>query len=150
MSRKRSKYDRFVDNLLKENESTLIQLGRKNYKQYRKNRSDGEKFIAKVLQELNYRYVPEFITSHLKGDKKAYRAVDFYLPKENIYLEYCGMWDGSEEEKERYREKRKIYENNEIKHIFVYPKNLKSLSYHIILRNKLKILKIMIKRVLML
>jgi hypothetical protein len=60
--------------------------------------------------------------------KKVKLKPDFYLPEYDIYVEYWGMMD-NEEYKERFKRKMKIYQENDIKVISLYEKNLANLDW---------------------
>jgi hypothetical protein len=98
--------------------------------------STGERIIRQSLDELKIDYEEQRIIHGLRGDTKSYRIADFYLPKENIYIEFFGGWDKNddierEDERRRYRHKRIVYEKNNIKCIFIYPKQLYYIDYAI-------------------
>ena len=85
--------------------------------------TEGEEIIARFLDDLDIKW--ELITiTNLQSDNSAYRKPDFYLPKFDMCIEFFGRWNTSEKEKERYREKKRIYELNNIPCIYLYPENL--------------------------
>jgi hypothetical protein len=86
--------------------------------------SEGELFLKEYFESEGIAYKTEVPILGLKYDTKAYRLADFYLPKYRIYVEFLGKWFVSEDEKNRYREKKKVYEDNDIPCIFLYPENL--------------------------
>ncbi len=98
--------------------------------------SDGERAIRVTLDELNIEYEQEKLVEsgrRLRNDTKKFRRADFYLPEYKTYLEYLGGWDKRDEEKrkeerKRYGHKRHIYEENNIKCIYIYPKQLNYLK----------------------
>ena len=93
---------------------------------YLPKRMSGEWHVANTLVRMKIRYVPEYIIENLKHDSCSYRVADFYLPKEKIVIEHCGRWA---KDKERYREKRRVYLENNIKYIFIYPQQLNNLDW---------------------
>jgi hypothetical protein len=91
--------------------------------------TEGEKFIEEFFIEQGITYVIEKEIRNLKGDIKEYRRADFYLPKFKVYVEFLGKWNVSASQKERYREKKKVYEENNIPCVYLYPENLGFLKY---------------------
>lgn len=85
--------------------------------------SEGEEFICMFLEDSKIEFRQEVIIDGLVGDSANHRRSDFYLPRYNVYIEYFGQWN-NEKEKPRYREKRKVYINNKIPCIILYPENL--------------------------
>ena len=90
--------------------------------------TEGEEFIAIFLEESGIEYRQEELIEDLTGDSKDHRKADFYLPRYNMYIEYFGQWN-SENQKARYREKRKVYIDNKIPCIILYPENLGILDF---------------------
>ena len=90
--------------------------------------SEGEKYIEEYFIEENIKYIPQY-KLFLKADQKAFRVVDFYLPKYGVYVEFFGKWNVSQEEKDRYREKKNVYYKNSIPCIYLYPENLGNIEY---------------------
>lgn len=86
--------------------------------------SEGELFLQEYFDSEGIAYKVEVPIVGLKNDPKAYRLADFYLPNYGIYVEFLGNWFVSEKEKNRYREKRRVYLENDIPCIFLYPENL--------------------------
>lgn len=86
--------------------------------------SEGELFLQEYFESEGISYKTEVPIIGLKNDPKAYRLADFYLSNYGIYVEFLGKWFVSENEKERYREKKRVYEENDIPCIFLYPENL--------------------------
>ncbi|MBU1976049.1 MAG: hypothetical protein KKG59_06620 [Nanoarchaeota archaeon] len=121
-------YDIHVDSLHRENIEKLKELGR-----YPFNRTDGERAIASSLVKLGYRYVAEKVIEGLKYDIDRYRVADFYLPHENIYIEHLGRWP---KDKARYQEKMRVYAQNGIKCIYIYPNALNNITF--ILKTRIK------------
>ena len=86
--------------------------------------SEGELFLQEYFDSEGIAYKTEVPIIGLKNDSKSYRLADFYLTNYGIYVEFLGKWFVSENEKERYREKKKVYQNNNVPCIFLYPENL--------------------------
>jgi hypothetical protein len=86
--------------------------------------SEGELFLREYLESEGIKYKTEVQIKGLKKDSKTYRIADFYLPNYKLYIEFLGKWFVSDNEKNRYREKKKVYEENNIPCIFLYPENL--------------------------
>ena len=104
--------------------------------------SPGETAIRANLEKLELKYRQEEKISNLSDDTKQFRTADFYLPDYNIYIEYLGGWDSSEKEKERYRDKKRVYDANGIDCIYILPKHLN----YVINVIAVKILKIDVER----
>ena len=68
-----------------------------------------EQFIAYFLDDLKIKYNPQVKIEDLKNDTKSYRIADFYLPKYKVYLEYLGQWNNTKEDRDRYKEKMRVY-----------------------------------------
>lgn len=51
---------------------------------------------------------------------------DFFLPEFNVFVEYWGMIDDPEYKKNSYDRKKKLYKDNAIYFISLYPKNLEN------------------------
>ena len=96
--------------------------------------SEGESFIAKYLKKNHISFKMEKPIVGLYNDKKKYRIADFYLPEYNCYLEFFGRWNSTKEDRERYKEKMRIYADNDIPCIYLYPENLGILDYVFTLR----------------
>jgi hypothetical protein len=86
--------------------------------------SEGEVFLGEFFDGEGISYMTEKEIAGLKGDSKKYRKADFYLYKFNLYVEFYGRWNNSMEDRERYREKKKVYYNNKIPCVYIYPENL--------------------------
>jgi len=69
--------------------------------------SEGEEFIREFLYERNITFEAQKELNDLKGDSKSHRVADFYLPKFDVYVEFLGQWNISDEHKNRYKEKMK-------------------------------------------
>ena len=91
--------------------------------------SEGEIFIQEFFseQEIFAEYNKEI--DFLKGDSKAFRVSDFYIPRYDLYIEFFGLWNISDDQKARYREKKDIYDKNNIACIYLYPENLGIIEY---------------------
>ena len=98
-------------------------------------RSEGEQIIEEYFQEEDIKFKPEVKIENLKGDNKPYRKADFYLPQYKTYVEFFGLWN-LDRNKEKYREKKRIYENNKIPCVYIYPDNLGILNF--IFKRRLK------------
>ncbi len=84
----------------------------------------GERAVKSELKHLKLNFIQEKRIFNLKGDTKKFRDADFYLPEEDIYIEFLGNWNTNNEHKQRYKEKRRVYELNNIKCIWIYPDQL--------------------------
>lgn len=91
--------------------------------------SEGEIFIREFLADEGIKVDTEVRLPPLKDDIKSYRIADFYLPRYKVYIEFLGRWNRSEEDKNKYKEKIKIYEHNRIPCMFIYPENLGIIHY---------------------
>jgi hypothetical protein len=102
--------------------------------------TEGEIFLREFLNSEGIKYISEFKLPPLTGDSKSYRIADFYLPNYNVYIEFLGRWNMSEEDKNTYREKMKVYGLNNIPCIYIYPENLGIIHYtfNYRLKNELK------------
>jgi hypothetical protein len=90
--------------------------------------SEGEEFIKLFLEKSNITYRTEEPITGLQNDSKNIRYADFYLPKYQVYIEYFGQFN-VENQKARYQEKRKVYIENQIPCVLIYPENLGILGY---------------------
>ncbi len=105
---------------------------------YKKNRydSNAEEKIAAYFKRKNiiYNHHPEikvpkpfwiftipFVNIKLEPD--------FFLPEFDVFVEYWGMIDNPEYKKKSYDRKKKMYKDNLIDFISLYPKNLKNLDF---------------------
>jgi len=86
--------------------------------------SEGEIFIAEYLNERRIKYHFQKKIENLKEDDKSFRVADFYLPKYKIYIEFFGLWNATEENRQNYKKKKEIYKKNNIPCIYLYPENL--------------------------
>jgi len=90
--------------------------------------TEGEEYIEEFFQSEKIKYRTQQPIDGLINDSKNHRIADFYLPKYKVYIEYFGQWN-VENHKERYREKRKVYLDNKIPCVLLYPENLGLLRY---------------------
>lgn len=90
--------------------------------------SEGEIYIKEFFRRYKIKAITEFKTEKLKGDKKAFRVIDFYLPEYKIFVEFFGQWD-SGENNERYLEKKDIYKANKMPCVYLYKENLGFLPF---------------------
>ena len=86
--------------------------------------SEGERFIAYYLRDEQIKFKQEVTIVKLRNDVKSHRRADFYLPQYKTYVEFFGRWSHSEEDRERYREKKKVFNENKIPCVYLYPENL--------------------------
>jgi hypothetical protein len=91
--------------------------------------TEGEEFLQDFFNSEGIKFESQRHLASLKADSKAYRIADFYLPKYKVYVEFCGMWNQSEEKKAEYKEKMVIYRKNAIPCIFIFPENLGIIHY---------------------
>lgn len=54
---------------------------------------------------------------------------DFFLPEFNVFVEYWGMIDDPEYKKNSYDRKKKLYKDNSLDFISLYPKNMDNLDF---------------------
>jgi len=54
---------------------------------------------------------------------------DFFLPEFDVFVEYWGMIDNPEYKKKNYDRKKKLYKDNILDFISLYPKNLNNLDF---------------------
>ncbi len=102
---------------------------------YENKRSDGEELIEEYFDAEGIEFKPEVKIENLKGDKIPYRKADFYLPQYKTYVEFFGRWN-TEHNREKYNEKKRIYAENKIPCVYLYPDNLGILSF--IFKRRLK------------
>ncbi len=91
--------------------------------------SSEEIFIADFLENKGIKFEKEVILNNLKDDIKAYRRVDFHLPKLGIYLEYFGQYNSNKERRDDYDFKAKLYFKNNIPTVILYPHELGIIDY---------------------
>lgn len=119
-------YQWYVDWLLDVNKKKLAKYNRTDSIV---ERTAGERIVADFLKRLNIRYISEYVIENLVGDNHSYRVADFYLPKEDIYIEVNGgvnttNIENREKELIRYAEKKEVYEKNKMRFIYVFPSDL--------------------------
>lgn len=95
--------------------------------------SDGERHIRTTLEQLEIPYEQEKEIKFLEGDLKEFRRADFFLPTMNMYIEFLGGWNASDdvkrdEERRRYKQKKEVYERNNLHCIYIYPHQLHYLT----------------------
>ena len=100
-----------------------------------KEMSEGEEIIKEFLEAEGYSFEQEKEISNLKNDTKSIRRADFYLKDYKVYVEFLGKWN-NEEKRQEYREKRQVYNENNIRCIYLYPDNLGILG--LIFKRRLK------------
>ncbi len=83
--------------------------------------SEGEIYLTHLFKKWGIKYEKQKKIEQLKGDTKSYRVADFYLPKFNLYIEFNGHY---RDHREQYDEKIKVYKQNKIPCVFLYPENL--------------------------
>ena len=84
--------------------------------------SEGEETIKEFFEEEGIRY--EFQRKiKLKDDRFENRIADFYLPQYKVYIEFLGQWN-NQQDKERYKEKMRAYERNNVPCAYIFPDNL--------------------------
>ncbi len=98
--------------------------------------SDAEKKIADYFERKNiiYNHHPE-----IKVPKQVWIFIipfvnikiepDFFLPEFNVFVEYWGKIDDPEYKKNSYDRKKKLYKDNALDFISLYPKNLSNLDF---------------------
>ncbi len=85
--------------------------------------SEGEEYIADYLKQVNIKYIQQSRITNLTGDTYQFRVADFYLPDYKVYIEFEGLYNNPEHKK-NYQEKSKIYSNNNIPCVYIFPENL--------------------------
>lgn len=91
--------------------------------------SEGEIFLREFLADEGLKVETEVRLPPLQNDSKSYRIADFYLPRYKVYIEFLGRWNRCEEDRNKYKEKIKVYEQNKIPCMFIYPENLGIIHY---------------------
>ena len=104
-------------------------MNSRNEPDWEENISEGEICIQEFFYEQNIIAEYNKRIDFLKGDNKSYRIADFYIPCYDLYVEFLGLWNVSDDQKSRYREKKSIYTRNNIACIYFYPENLGNLKY---------------------
>jgi hypothetical protein len=100
--------------------------------------SEGEEMIKELFEEEGIDYEFQKEIPNLVNDKKEFRIADFYIPQYKVYLEFFGNWNNPEK-REEYKLKKRVYKENNIPCVYIYPENLGFLN---------KVLKRRIKKVL--
>ena len=98
--------------------------------------TSGERAVKAELRHLKIDFEQEKVIHNLTGDttKTNSRRADFYLPKYDLYIEYFGSVGHDEDNQEhidRYDEKIRVYKENNIKCIYVYPRHLNGLGFYL-------------------
>ena len=83
--------------------------------------SEGEIYLSHLFKKWGIKFEKQKKIERLQGDSKSYRVADFYLPKFNVYVEFNGHY---RDHREQYDEKKKVYMQNRIPCVFLYPENL--------------------------
>jgi hypothetical protein len=91
--------------------------------------SEGEEIIRDFLEDEGFTFKREVELDRLFNDSKKYRRADFYLPKYGLYIEFLGGWNNNKEERERYREKMRVYWRNGVPCLYLFPENLGTLEH---------------------
>ena len=100
-----------------------------NHTEFTNEPSEGEIFLTEFFLSEGISFEVEVKLPDLKEDKKSYRVADFYLTKLKVYVEFFGRWNTSDDDKNKYREKIRVYKLNNIPCIFLYPENLGIIHY---------------------
>jgi hypothetical protein len=91
--------------------------------------SSEEEFIAEYFKKSEIKYDSEVPINNLKNDTKKYRRADFLLPNLKVYVEYYGHYNATKERRDEYDLKSKVYVENNIPTVFLYPHELGFLDY---------------------
>ena len=91
--------------------------------------SEGELFLKSFFRENGIKSHSEKVIRGLNNDNHDYRVADFYLPRLKMYVEFQGLWNNTKEDRERYKEKMRVYGRNNIPCIYIYPENLGIIEY---------------------
>lgn len=91
--------------------------------------SEGEEIIRDFLEDEGFTFKREVELNGLFNDSKSFRRADFYLPKYGVYIEFLGGWNNNKEERERYREKMRVYGHNGVPCLYLFPENLGTLEH---------------------
>ncbi|MDD5086711.1 MAG: hypothetical protein PHV16_03070 [Candidatus Nanoarchaeia archaeon] len=54
---------------------------------------------------------------------------DFFLPEFNVFIEYWGLIENKDYKEKSYKFKKKLYKENDLELISLYPKNIKNLDF---------------------
>lgn len=99
------------------------------YEQLVSKPTEGEEFLMDFFRSERIAFKYQALIPDLKDDRRSFRVADFYLPQYKVYVEFLGMWNVSDLKKEDYREKKRVYVQNEIPCIYLYPENLGIIHY---------------------
>jgi len=91
--------------------------------------SKDEEFIKDYLDYNGISYIAEYKLTDLERDVKKFRVVDFYLDKLDVYLEYYGMYNSTKQIRAEYDLKTKVYLENDLPTLILYPHELGYLDY---------------------
>lgn len=89
--------------------------------------SEGEEFLEDFLYSIGIEFESQKRIEDLKYDSKQFRTADFYLPKYKVYIEFFGLWNNSGNDE--YKQKKDVYQKNNIPCIYIYPENLGIIEY---------------------
>lgn len=98
--------------------------------------SEGEELIREYLEEEVIKAISQKDILNLKNDSSSKRIADFYLPDYKVYIEFFGQYSNPKH-RERYLEKKRVYKENNIPCVYLYPDNLGTLSF--ILKRRIKV-----------
>ena len=90
--------------------------------------SRGEELIADFLEEKAIKFKRYPIIPNLVNDDKFFREADFYLPEYKVFLEFLGQWNNPQQQN-RYKQKMKVYRENKIQCVYLWPDNLGTLDW---------------------
>jgi hypothetical protein len=108
----------------------------------KKDPSTEEQFLIDFFESKSIKFEFEkYRLNNLIGDEKNYRVPDFYLTKYKIYVEYFGLYNSTKEIRAAYDYKAKLYINNHIPTIILYPHELGIIEY-IFHKRMIKVLKL--------
>ncbi|WP_321289391.1 hypothetical protein [uncultured Sunxiuqinia sp.] len=92
-------------------------------------KSEGELFLEHFFKKEKIKATQQEPIRNLNNDSKSYRIADFDLPQYKIYVEFQGLWNNTKVDRERYKEKMKVYHSNGVKCLYLYPENLGIIDY---------------------
>ena len=115
-------------NIFFEGQRTQYQLISGKYPKI-KGISEGELFIIDFLKSNDIRFEWQKEITNLNLDEKRIRVSDFYLTDYKVYLEFEGGWNANEESKRRYSNKKRVFIENNIPCVYIYPENLGILEF---------------------
>ena len=90
--------------------------------------TSGEDLIADFLEEKGIKFKRYQKIPTLQNDDKYFRESDFYLPDYDVYMEFLGQWNDTQQ-RNRYRQKMAVYHKNNIGCIYLWPDNLGTLEW---------------------